>query len=563
MNVFLVRFPPQILWAGMTEKFIFYHRMKFFWIEKRDTPIRTPLQAVSVVFFIVLGIGFSLILFYHKISLFLFEKDKIDVFKEDLQQIAVYFLPIDKNVSHFLVTLDHIIQWYLAWENILITQEKEIESTREYMQKNKSYLKKMGFAWYEKIIDFMADLRKYKSEFFDLMWKNKPYNYLVILQNTNEKRPNGGFFWSFAFITMDKGHITNLEIVDSYYPDFIAYRTRIIAPEWTSAFLPDRKIGFIAGNKFGFTDIDGKNLKNLYEKMFNETYEMRKVKQTMAPDLYEKLLNQYIKWVIFIRSDTIEEIIPWFREKIWEWQFLNASVDLLRWEIRGNKKEMYIQEVKDFFAKHRTDIIRNVVNNFEELTKKQAINIWLSNVSTGIQQTIQKHNLINTFKTGFLYAWDTNTSFDKVDGFVTKYIQIKNSDNDTVKEMRGDIVDIRDLDPGKYSMDISYELKVPEQYIQFIKNLEKKYEVQITDREKGILAIQSSVFDDPKRGKVTKRRETKSTLYVAKNVAITKVDWETLYQEKFTTPFANGLFYQMMINTNNTKKSVIIEFEIK
>lgn len=40
-------------------------------------------------------------------------------------------------------------------------------------------------------MEFVADLRKYKSEFFDLMGKNKPYNYLVILQNANEKRPNG------------------------------------------------------------------------------------------------------------------------------------------------------------------------------------------------------------------------------------------------------------------------------------------------------------------------------------------------------------------------------------
>ncbi|HCY21486.1 TPA: hypothetical protein DIC40_06660 [Patescibacteria group bacterium] len=156
----------------------------------------------------------------------------------------------------------------------------------------------------------------------------------------------------------------------------------------------------------------------------------------------------------------------------------------MRGEIRGNKKEMYIQEVKSFFAKHRTDIIKNVVNNFEELTKKQAINIWLSNVSTGMQETIQKNNLINTFKTGFMYAWDTNTSFDKVDGFVTKYIQIKDANNDTVKEMRGDIIDINDLSKGKYTMGISYELKVPDQYIAFIKGLEKKYDIEITDREK-------------------------------------------------------------------------------
>jgi len=58
----------------------------------------------------LLAVAFSVILFYHKISLFLFEKDKIDVFKEDLQQIAIYFLPIDRNVAHFLVTLDNIIK---------------------------------------------------------------------------------------------------------------------------------------------------------------------------------------------------------------------------------------------------------------------------------------------------------------------------------------------------------------------------------------------------------------------------------------------------------------------
>jgi hypothetical protein len=111
-------------------------------------------------------------------------------------------------------------------------------------------------------------------------------------------------------------------------------------------------------------------------------------------------------------------------------------------------------------------------------------------------------------------------------------------------------------------MEISYELKVPEQYITFIQNLEKKYEIQITDREKWILAIQSSIFEEPNGKKVTKRWETKSTMYVDKNVSINNVQWEILDQKKFTTPFANGLFYQILIDTNNTKKSVKIEFTI-
>lgn len=83
-----------------------------------------------------------------------------------------------------------------------------------------------------------------------------------------------------------------------------------MAPDRTKVFLPDRKIGYIAGNKFGFTDIDGKNLKDLYEKMFNETYDIKKVEQTMQPDLYKKVLHQNIKGVFFIRSDSLEKIIP-------------------------------------------------------------------------------------------------------------------------------------------------------------------------------------------------------------------------------------------------------------
>jgi len=121
-----------------------------------------------------------------------------------------------------------------------------------------------------------------------------------------------------------------------------------VAPEWTAPFLPDRKIGFIAGNKFGFSDIDGKNLKDLYELMFNKTFEMRKVEQTMQPDLYNKLLHQNIKGVIFIRSDLLESFFTNFKQKVQERQFLNASVDLIRKEIRGNKKELYIKEIKQY-----------------------------------------------------------------------------------------------------------------------------------------------------------------------------------------------------------------------
>lgn len=80
---------------------------------------------------------------------------------------------------------------------------------------------------------------------------------------------------------------------------------------------------------------------------------MAKVQQTMQPDLYNKLLHQDIKGVIFIRSDLLENFFSSFREKAQERQFLNASVDLIRKEVRGNKKELYIKEIKQYFDNQR------------------------------------------------------------------------------------------------------------------------------------------------------------------------------------------------------------------
>jgi len=118
-------------------------------------------------------------------------KNKIDLFKEDLGQIAFYTRTFDKELSHFLVTLDNIVQSYVKGDNVFITKEKEIIFCREYIEENKEYLKKVGFSNYDKLINLFSDLKVYQKEFFELLGKKQSFNYLVILQNTNEKRPNG------------------------------------------------------------------------------------------------------------------------------------------------------------------------------------------------------------------------------------------------------------------------------------------------------------------------------------------------------------------------------------
>ncbi len=538
--------------------------MKYFGITITDkSPRKRNLKYMSIPFVVIISICFIFFALSANIGSILFSKNKVDVFKEDLGQIAFYFQPIDKQLASFFTTVDDISQGYMKGENIFQTKSGEINTCRNYVVDHKDYLKRMGFANYDQVIDVLVDLKKYQKDFFALMGNNKPYNYLIILENVNEKRPNGWFFWSFAFLTIDQWHIKNLEIVDSYYPDFIAYQTRIMAPSWTSVFLPDRKIGFIAGNKFGFTDIDGKNLKDLYELMFNKTYEMWKVEKTMQPDLYNKLLWQDIKGVIFLRSDLLEKIFPNFKQKERERQFLNASVDLIRKEVRGNKKEMYIKEIKAYFDAQKVNMIKNVINRFDEIANKQYLTFYFSNISTGFESVLQKHNLTNTFNTGNIYFRDTNTSYNKIDSFVSKQIQIVDGKGLIVKDSNSDIVNIQDLAKGNYTIKVSYNFSIPDYYPTFIQSLEKKYAIQITDREKAILGLKSWMYEEPGQGKIRKRRESKSTIYFPQNIKILNVTGDMYYQAPFYPPFANGLFYQIGSIQNDSQRGIKIEVKIE
>jgi hypothetical protein len=105
--------------------------------------------------------------------------------------MAFSFWPIDKNVSQFLLTIDDLMKSYMSGDNIFQTKAKQIDECMTYIQKNKEYLKKIGFGNYEPIMNLVSDLQKHKEELYNLLGKNESQNYLVILQNTNEKRPNG------------------------------------------------------------------------------------------------------------------------------------------------------------------------------------------------------------------------------------------------------------------------------------------------------------------------------------------------------------------------------------
>ena len=534
---------------------------KQFWIwEIKKKTKKIPLIQFFIysLLFLILFRWFSI---YSSITNILFWGTPLDIFTKDLQTLSIYFLPIDKEVSQGLYTLDGIVQSYMKWENIFKTKKSEIEEVRYYIINNQNYLSSLWFQRYESLMGFLSDLYDHRDEVYELLWENHTYNYLVPLQNWNEKRPNGWFFGSFAFVTLSWWHIENLEIIDSYLADYIAPKSRINLPSRYTKYFWERQLWFVAWNKFWFTDMDGKNIKTLYEKAFNEDYEIEKVKEMYSTDQRKLLHNKDIKWVIFLDSNLLTELLPWFSDKMREWQFINASIDIIRGEVRWNKKELYIAEVLDYFFNNSTTIAKNLINNRDEVLNKRYIQIYLSDmfVSQWFRDMIVKNNLNTRFQWWRIYARDVNIANNKSDDFLTKRLKLYSSTWELITSQQNEVLSLEWLPVGEYQLVIDYYFFVPESYRNFIRWLEKKYEIQITPREEWILVLSPVNHYDwnPER-----MRWEKWMVYYPWNMEITSVQWDVEDINYFQSDFSQWLNYTLRTVKTEDQKQAVINFRI-
>ena len=109
-------------------------------------------------------------------------------------------------------------------------------------------------------------------------------------------------------------------------------------------------------------------------------------------------------------------------------------MDIIRGESRSNKKELYIDEVNTFFTANTITIAKHIINNFSAILEDQMMAVYLSNVSDQFNGLIQKRQLTNSYNPNILYARDINDSYNKIDGFIDKKIEIINSDGNLVLE---------------------------------------------------------------------------------------------------------------------------------
>jgi hypothetical protein len=350
-----------------------------------------------------------------------------------------------------------------------------------------------------------------------------------------------------------------VEVVDSYFPDFIAPHTTLPLTPWAAQVFEAPSMGFLSANKFGFTDLDGEHIKILYERMFNETYQLDKVDQVINPALREKLHHSFIKGVFFLNSNLVSELLPNFFQKERERQFLNACIDLIRGEIKSNKKELYIQGVMEYFDMNKVQILRNLINNRKPLTEKKYLNVYFSNITTGLQTFLREHHFNTFYEDSTIYTREINMSYNKSDGFISKESALKDSTGKSIFTTTSDEIPLSGLTAGNYTLQITYDFNVPESYLNFIHNLEQQYDITLTNRERHILVLEPVL--SPGHA-MPNWRENRGTLYYPTRLTVQAIRGDVSDIDQFQTDFSKGLRYLVGTNTNHTTKQVFIDFQL-
>ncbi len=97
-------------------------------------------------------------------------------------------------------------------------------------------------------------------------------NYLVLFENSQELRPNGGFIGSYARLTLDNGYLKDLKIDDIYNPDGLLDEKKIIypVPAPIKENLGTDNLRIRDANWDADFTVSGKTIIDLYTKATNE-----------------------------------------------------------------------------------------------------------------------------------------------------------------------------------------------------------------------------------------------------------------------------------------------------
>ncbi len=504
--------------------------MNWFWFYQ--TPVPTPRwQKPRTILWIFLLFVLALVLItlsrwaelrgaYEQWSI-----SELGKYRNRLAMSGEWFAPGAGNAVSQLVKL---------WE--IYSSNDRDRTTDERIESVLQFLQSQGGQWidsvpqeYRGLFELIVSGSEFSDDIISLLGFSTPQTYLIILQNTAESRPNGWFFWSFGVLKMVQWKVAQLEVIDSYILDYEQQWVSIQGPERLLQYLPHRDIHFVWANKTWFSYVDGNHIKKLYEKVYP---------------------GENVRGVVFVRDDMIAELIPGLQKQLRNRQFTNAATDLIRWAGKFWKKELYVDEVSSIISNNTKELLLGVVSKLPQLIRERKINLYLTDVSFSggsqwgwLEGWLRRHMLTTRFEDDHLYVREANTSYNKIDTFVTKRITISNEDG-IYYEWPSDIVDISGLSTGERDISIRYRLWVSADYHQYMLELADQYEIELGDRERHILAL-------------TPTREARWLAHLGDQYEILEVSGDITAGRDFSTPIPTRSAWYMVQLTQNNSEAVV------
>ncbi len=498
---------------------------------------RKPPQKTNIIHKIILNLNYTyiflLLLSFSFFSTFsniskVISHDNLNItnIKELFADLAVYSYPFDSSLTSFFMSSKYLISSYNDWNKLLHNNLEDINFVLNYIQDNHDKINYITNNKYNKFFDFFSDSLEHREDLYKILWKEEKQTYIVALQNSNESRPNGWFFGSFLRLDFYWWKLLEYEIIDSYYVNHIDPDANVESPQRREKYIWSEKIWFVSSNVLGFTDKDAKNIIDIYEQAFPE---------------------EEISWVIFLQSSFLESIYPSIRNKIWEWQFINANTDEIRWDDWPWKKDIYKEELGLFLENNLLSIIKNFFENFQIAFEDSNVQVYMPNTSSEFRDFLIDNNLKTVYDDEYLFLWDFNYSYNKIDWFVEKDLSIFSWDN-LLKNTSWDILE-HNLYSWDYRINIWYNISVSNYYKNYINNLSEFYDIELSEREEHILNL-TYVFDNM------------WMIYMPSNF---EVNWLSWYYDKYNfieLPNYNLLLYWISWKENNKYYNLSIDLTV-
>ena len=300
--------------------------------------------------------------------------------------------------KHIPSILAKFILDYKAWKNILKDKKAII-----YLENKLDLLINIsGYGALKKDIKYIYNQFKiYQNDIFDILWEKQKRNYLVIFANTDEERPDSGFFGSYAEVSFSGGHLVDFHIYDSYKVLFDTCKVHSL--NWYQEC--DRKklryyhnnkkfnklfkyTSFISSNFFGFTDLNAKNIIHIYEKTYHKK----------------------IDGVIFVKSDILKYLLVDGEKTLWKMEVMNYKNLQLRrsWKLKQAIKTQYLNFTKNLIQKNKKTMIKNFIRNYKKIVSNGYIRVYLPFVSQKFQNYLKENNFVfyNDKKSAYLFFYN-------------------------------------------------------------------------------------------------------------------------------------------------------------